>query len=471
MKSFLSVRRAASDVVEPAKEIRLYQSETAEIIEGPEPSQTRVTLWVLTGMFAAMLLIALVMKIDRVVASTEGFVVTTDPTIVLGGLDQSLIKTIDVSEGQQVAQGQLLATLDPTFTTSDADALRAQVANYGAEIARCKAELAQQPLTLTAGSDGRYAGYVSLQRAYYDQRKSQFDAQVKSYDEQIAQLKATLVKFQTDASRYVDRSKISAEIEQMRATLAAAQVGSKLNLLAATDQRLEILRNLEFDKNEMNETQHQLDAAVATRAAYIQQWFGDTSKELVTAQGQYDSAVEELSKATKHQDQVRLTAPETAMVLHLAKLSVQSVLAQGQPLIYLAPLKSPVEAELHISTSEIGFIRVGDKVTVKLAAFNYQEHGTAEGEVRSISDGSFTTDDMGVLTDATGGNTSSQPIDPYYKVMVKLTNTSLRNVPGGFRIMPGMTLSGDIHVGRRSLFMYIMSGALRGVDESMREPE
>jgi hemolysin D len=474
MKSFLSVRRAASEVVEPAKEIRLYQSETAEILEGPNPVQAHLVLSVLAGMFAAVLLIAAVMKVDRVVSSVEAHIVTTDPTIVLGGLDQSLVKTIDVSQGQQVKKGQLLATLDPTFTTSDADSLKSQVANYGAEVARCKAEIGQQPFTMTASSVApAYAGYVSLQHAYYDQRKAQFEAQVRSYDEQIAQYKATLAKYQNDAVRYGDRSKIAAEIEQMRATLAAAQVGSKLNLLAATDERLEMLRNIELDKNEVSETQHQLDAAGATRAAYIQQWFGDTSKELATAQGQYDSAVQQLNKATTHEDQVRIVAPEDGMVLGLAKVSVHSVLNQGQPLMYLAPLRSPVEAELHISTREVGFIRVGDKVTVKLDAFNYVEHGTAEGTVRAISDGSFTSDDAGVLSDTTGGGASSsggQPIDPYYKVLVTLTDTTLRNVPTGFRVMPGMTLSGDIHVGRRSLFMYMMSGLLRGFDESMREP-
>lgn len=466
MKSFLSVRRAANDVVEPGKEIRLYQSETAEILEGPDPVQARVTLWVITGMFTALLFIAAVMKIDRVVSSTAGHIVTIDPTIVLGGLDQSLVKTLEVSEGQEVKPGQLLATLDPTFATSDVDSLKAQVANYGAEIARCKAELAQQPFAMPASAVPGYGGYVSLQRAYYDQRKAEFDAQVKAYDEKIALQKATLAKYQNDAARYVDRAKISGEIEQMRATLAAAQVGSKLNLLAATDQRLEILRNLEADRNSMAETQHDLDAAVATRAAYIQQWFGETSKELVTAQGQYDTAVEQLNKATKHQDQVRLVAPSDAVVLKLAKVSVHSVLSQGEPLIYLAPLKSPVEAELHISPHEIGFIRVGDHVTVKLDAFNYVEHGTAEGKVESISDGSFTTDDAGATTDSSGGQT----VEPYYKVMVKFTDTALRNVPSGFRLMPGMTLSGDIHIGKRSLFMYLMRGVIRGFDESMREP-
>ena len=40
----------------------------------------------------------------------------------------------------------------------------------------------------------------------------------------------------------------------------------------------------------------------------------------------------------------------------------------------------------------------------------------------------------------------------------------------GFRLVPGMTLSADIHVGTRSLFMYLMRGVVRGLDESMREP-
>ena len=35
----------------------------------------------------------------------------------------------------------------------------------------------------------------------------------------------------------------------MRASLAASQVGSRLNLLTATDQRLEILRTQDFDRN------------------------------------------------------------------------------------------------------------------------------------------------------------------------------------------------------------------------------
>src|SRR6202035_146406 len=156
-------------------------------------------------------------------------------------------------------------------------------ANLNAAIARCEAELAQKPFDMAPSADPVINSFILLQREYYLQRKSQYDAQVRSYNEQIAQYKATMAKYQADAARYGDRAKISQEIENMRATLAAAQVGSRLNLLTATDQKLEIQRSLEFDRNAMIESQHQLDSTTATRDAYVQQWFSQISQELVKA--------------------------------------------------------------------------------------------------------------------------------------------------------------------------------------------
>jgi HlyD family secretion protein len=457
MKSFRSVLSAPREAA-PDLEIRRFQSETAEILNGPEPVQLRVTLFALVGMFAVLLIVAITMRVDRVVTSTYGQIASVDPTIVLQALDQSIIKSLNVKEGERVKEGQVLATLDPTFTSADVGALKAQLANLDAQIARAKAELAQKPFDYPVNPDAGLAAYGALQRAYYAQRKAQFDAQVRAYDEQIGQYKTTIAKYRNDEQRFADRARISKEIEDMRASLHAAQVGSRLNLLAATDQRLEVLRNLEYGRNAAAEAQHQLDATSATRAAYVQQWFGQTSQELVTAQQQRDTAAEQLAKASKHQELVRMTAPEEAIVYKMAKVSVQSVLNQGEALLYLAPLKSALEGDIRIAARDIGFVRPGDPVTVKLEPFNFVEHGTAEGKLRWISEGAFTTDD------------NNQPTEPYYRARVALDAVSLRNVPPGFRLVPGMTLSADIHIGTRSLIMYLMRGIVRGLDESMREP-
>jgi hemolysin D len=59
---------------------------------------------------------------------------------------------------------------------------------------------------------------------------------------------------------------------------------------------------------------------------------------------------------------------------------------------------------------------------------------------------------------------------PYYKAQVALTNVDLHNVPEGFRLIPGMTATADVHIGTRSVFMYIVNGAVQGINEAMREP-
>jgi hemolysin D len=437
--------------------IRVFQSESAEVREDPEPGQVRLTLYALAGLFIALLAVSVFMQLNRVVTSIAGQIVTTEPTIVLQALDPSIIKTLNVQEGERVKGGQLLATLDPTFAAADVSAAAAQIASLEAVIARTEAELAHRDFNPPLGTAPEGV-YMALQRAYFVERKAQFESQLLAYNEQIAQNKATIRKLKQDLDHYDDRVKISREIENMRASLAAAQVGSRLNLLTATDQRVEILRTEDFDRNALDEAEHQLASTIANRDGFVQQWFGQASQELVTARGTLDTTQQQLTKAAKHQDLVRLEAPEDAVVLKLAKLSVGSVLKEADPFITLAPLRSPVEAEVHISPLEIGFVRPGDRATVKLDPFNFVEHGTASGEVRWISEGAFTQDDNGSAT------------DPYYKARIALTEVKLTGVPDSFRLVPGMTLTADINVGSRSVFMYMMRGLIRSVNEAMREP-
>ena len=237
---------APSRDLQPDVGLRIFGSEVDEVREDPEPGQLRFTLYVLAGLFVALLAVSAFMQINRVVTSSAGQIVTTEPAIVLQALDASIIKSLEVQEGERVKRGQLLATLDPTFAAADVGAAASQIASLEAQISRADAELAHRDFNppLATAPEAAYpeAAYMALQRAYYVQRKGQFEAQLRAFDEQIAQNKATIRKLKDDLAHYDDRVKVSQEIEGMRASLAASQFGSRLNLLTATDQRLEILR-------------------------------------------------------------------------------------------------------------------------------------------------------------------------------------------------------------------------------------
>jgi len=46
----------------------------------------------------------------------------------------------------------------------------------------------------------------------------------------------------------------------------------------------------------------------------------------------------------------------------------------------------------------------------------------------------------------------------------------LHGTPAGFRLMPGMPITADIKVGKRTVLQYLLGRALPVASEGMREP-
>ncbi len=439
--------------------IRQFESEANAVTDAPAPGWARVTVLTLAGMFACAIVLMTVMRIDRVVTSLAGKIVSTRQINVLQALDPSIIKSIDVREGDEVGEGQLLGTLDPTFAAADVKQLRLQVASLQTQVARDEAQLNDRPLAPPPpDADPGLLSYAALQRAYYDQQMAQYKAQLSSFEAKIALAKATVDKYQVDETRYRERQDVAEKVEGMRATLAAHGTGSQLNLLSSQDARLEMNRSLDFDHNSLVEARNTLASAISDRDAFTQQWSTQLSQDMMTARNSLDLARAQLDKAVKHKDLVRLTAGEPSVVLTIAQLSVGSVLKEGDTLFTLMPANTPLDAEIKIGSRDVGFVRPGDRCVLKVDAFNYMEHGVAEGDVRWISDNAFTTDDEG------------KTVDAFYKARCTVEATHFRSVPPKFRLIPGMTLQADVKVGTRSVAMYLLGGILRGFDESMREP-
>jgi multidrug efflux pump subunit AcrA (membrane-fusion protein) len=141
----------------------------------------------------------------------------------------------------------------------------------------------------------------------------------------------------------------------------------------------------------------------------------------------------------------------------VAQPTVFSDPSSAGALFTLVPLEAPLEAEINVPAMDVGFIRPGDNVSVKLEAYSFIRHGTAKGKVKTISEGSFTVDE------------NNQPTAPYFKVRIEITEVKLRGVPPDFRLIPGMTLTGDVLVGSRTILSYLAEGALRTGSEAMRE--
>src|SRR6266403_3072298 len=168
---------------------------------------------------------------------------------------------------------------------------------------------------------------------------------------------------------------------------------------------MEIERNVEYENNARVETQHALAAAQSERQSVLRQWQTQVDTDLAQRRAERDAALEQLAKATKHHELINLRAPADAIVQNMAKLSVGSVLTEAAPLFTLVPIDAPLEAEIRIDADDIGFVRPGDPVAIKLAPYTYLEHGYVEGHLRVLSaDAVTTTEDR-----------NAAPARPYYK--------------------------------------------------------
>ncbi|MCF8506943.1 MAG: HlyD family type I secretion periplasmic adaptor subunit [Caulobacter sp.] len=455
---FASIRERWSERADRGKKryisemVTEFQSDAVEIERGPPPQVARLTTYTLLGLFATAVTWASWAEVDKIVTA-RGQLVPTTPQIVVQPFETSVIKAIKVRAGDVVRKGDVLVVLDATFVGSDYAQLQSQHASFGAHKDRLEAELAQRDYVIP---DSPTKDQI-LQEAVWRQRRATYTSRLEDIAQQIAESEASLDTLKRDQVVLQDRLKVIEQIESMRRDLERSSVGSKLNVLIARSDSLSVRRELERTRSTIVQEQHHLAALRAQQETFESEWRQKVTEELIEVGRRLESVVEQLQKAERRRELVNLVAPEDAVVLQVAQRSVGSVQQAAEALVTMVPLHAELEAEVRIMPEDVGPLRTGLPAKIKLNAFPFQKHGTLEGELRSISENTFTPSSQ-----AEGGS--------YYRAQIKLTVTDLRNLPEGHRLLPGMTLSSEIKLGTRSVISYFLYPLIRTFDESLREP-
>jgi HlyD family secretion protein len=207
------------------------------------------------------------------------------------------------------------------------------------------------------------------------------------------------------------------------------------------------------------EIERELGAFEAEKTVFEKGWRQKTMEELLAITREHDSVNEQLQKADKRHKLVTLVAPVDAVVLEIAKLSPGSIVKEAETFFTLVPLNVRLEAEVNIDSVDVGYIKLGHPVHLKLDAYPFQKHGTLDAKVRTISEDAFRRDQPA----KSGG-------DAYYLTRLDLDKTNLKNMLASSRLLPGMTLSAEIVVGQRSVLSYLAWPLTKGLGEAVREP-
>jgi HlyD family secretion protein len=272
-------------------------------------------------------------------------------------------------------------------------------------------------------------------------------------------LRSSLETARRDEEGQQARVKGLKEMEAMTDDLVSKKLAVKSRLLDVRDRLMEAERGTELARNHQIEIRRELSALEAEKAAYETGWRQKMLEEMLAVSRERDAVSDQLQKANLRQSRVILTAPADAVVLEVAKLSPGSIVKEAEPFFTLVPISEVLEAEVQIESLDVGYIKLGSKASVKIDAYPFQKHGTLEGTLRTVSQDAFRRE-----------SANAASMDAYYGGRVALGSAKLQEMPPNATLLPGMTLTAEILVGKRSVLSYLLWPLTKAAKESLREP-
>lgn len=437
---------------ELAPEARDFAPDLLTLQESPPSRLPRIVTRLLVALLAGLLLWAALAQLD-IVATAQGRLAPATFTKVVQPAEAGVVAQILVKEGEHVAAGQVLLRLDARMHQAEAGTLEHDTELRRLTLKRIDAELSGRPLVLPADATATLA--LQVQAQYLARRKSQDDA--------IAQDEAALQRVRSElASAQQTVIKLREIVPIVKAAAdkhAQLETEGFVSQLAAADRRREYVEKSQ-------ELQAQQESVNALRAAQVQQ-----SRKLESVRSSYRTQLEaerletlaQLNRLGQEKDKsavrgglLEIRAPAAGVVKDLAITAPGAVVQAGGLLMNIVPRGEPLQAEVFLGNEDAGFVAVGQKVQLKIAAYPFQKYGLLEGTVAHLA------------ADTTQPQGAAQP--PNYRVLVKLGNQALRSPDGEtLALSPGMLVTAEIHQGRRSVLEYLLSPVHKVAAEAARE--
>lgn len=414
-------------------------------------------------LFAIMLFAALALlwaclgEID-VVATATGKVVASGRSKTIQSSEVAVVKVIHVYDGEQVKAGDVLVDLDANTTGADVKRLSGDLLAAEVDSARAGAmleaiETHKEPGSLigkivNADPLQQLAAQRWLQGQYLELRSAldQVDAEIDQRSAEILSATATVGSLRKTLP-------ISRRLAEDYRLLLEQQYVPRHAYLEKQQALLDLERDMAVQQARVIELQATKKEAQRHREGVLAQ----TRRAMLDLQQQSEQKVasltQEVRKAEQRDHLMHLTAPVDGTVQQLAIHTVGGVVTAAQPLMVIVPKDQPVEVEAMLENKDIGFVRAGQPVTVKVETFTFTKYGVVEGEVISVSNDAIEDEKRGLL----------------YSVRIRLLNDFIVVKARNIQLAPGMSISAEVKTDNRKVIEYLLSPLERNLSESMRE--
>lgn len=421
-----------------------------EIQESPPSPIGRAITWLIVGLFVTAIVWATVGTMD-IVSVAQGKIIPSGYSKVIQPLESGVIAAIHVRDGQEVKAGDVLIDLDSTVNAADQEKTANEYRAAKMESARLRALLAwKETIEVPPGSDPRY---VELQQQLLHDQLAEQRARLGAVQQQVEQRKAAVEGTKSELAKLQATVPMLTQKADAYRKLLKDQYVAELQYLDAEQARVEAVQNLESQKKRLNQDQ----AALAEAERNYDRMRSDIQQgrmaELTANETKASSLAQEAVKAGQRTGQQRLTAPIDGVVQQLAVHTIGGVVTPAQQLMLVVPREHQLEVEAMVENKDIGFVKEGQPVEVKIETFPFTIYGAIPGKVLTVSDDAIEQEKVGLV----------------YAARVSMERSTIDLGDKTVTLSPGMAVTVDIQTGQRRLIEFILSPLLKSLKESARE--
>lgn len=351
------------------------------------------------------------------VTTGQGSIIPSSRQQVIQSLDGGILKELNVTEGEEVQKGQVLAVLDDTRTSAILGESKAKMVNLEAMLARYQAE--------AYGTELNFPPDVTPELR--QRETSAYNARRQALTETVNGL--------SQSKRLLD------ERIKRTSAMVARGVSSEIELLNMQQQSTEITTKINDAKN---------------------QYLTEANENVVKTEAELAQARENVARNADPVTRAVLRSPVHGIINNIKVNTVGGVINAGEQIMEVVPIGDKLLVQAYIRPQDVAFIRPGQNAVVKISAYDYSIYGGLEGKVTLISPDTLSDERR-------PSQLNLDAKESYYRVLVETEGSRLTDKNGKeLPIIPGMVATVDIKTGEKSVFDYLIKPLTR-MKQAMRE--
>lgn len=355
---------------------------------------------------------ASIAKLEQI-SRAKGIVIATAKKQEIQSANDGVIEEIFVVEGQSVKKDEVIAKLDQSQFQASYEAIKSKVAALESTIARLKAEVFKKEMRFTPLSI-EYPDFMSSQQELFKRRQ-------EALNDEIGVLQNSL-----DLAR-----------DELNLNIPLVKTGD-----IGTIELIKLKRQVA-----------DLEGQIVNRK---NKYFQESQAELTKYEEELSSQKQELADKTVTLGRAEIVSPMDAIVNNILITTKGAKVRAGDVIMQLVPVDELV-IEAKLSPSEISFVKVGQKASVKLDAYDFSIFGGFEGKVKHIS--------SDTLVEKT-----NKGDEFFFRVLISIDGREMISKVGKKVIVtPGMTGQIDIITGERTVLTYLAKPVIKTLNEAFTE--